>query len=66
MAKAVKEVAVKEAAEKKLIYVVVKAFHDINNFSTVYQRGENVSHFSAERLERLINAGAVEIKDNDK
>lgn len=40
-------------------YIVATPFRDINDFSKEYVAGEDVSHFDAERLERLVKNGHV-------
>jgi len=43
-------------------YVVVSEFRDKNDFNKFWTVGSDVSSFSSERLERLINLGYVEQK----
>lgn len=46
-------------------YLVASPFRDINNFSKFYEVGDDVSHFSEERLLRLVELGYVEAPKED-
>lgn len=46
-------------------YTVKKDFRDSEDFSKVYSKGEDVSHFNEHRLKKLVDLGHVENK-NDK
>ncbi|MVM35267.1 hypothetical protein GO755_34920 [Spirosoma sp. HMF4905] len=46
---------------KKPTHVVIKEFHDIDNFDKVHEVGDDVSHFDKERLDKLVENGHVEV-----
>lgn len=53
----------KPAASKKSAGATVTVeFRDVNDFTKIHQVGDDVSHFDADRLEKLINLGYVEGK----
>lgn len=55
--KPAKEAKPKEAKPKK--YVVVSQFADRNNFSKIYNVGDDISSFDAERIKSCIEKGLI-------
>lgn len=49
----------KPKKEKAKGYIVISSFRDQNDFNRIYQKGEAVSHFDAERLASLQEKGLV-------
>lgn len=43
-------------------HIVVQQFRDESNFDKIHSEGSDVSHFDADRLEKLIGLGLVEKK----
>ncbi|MGV6945041.1 hypothetical protein [Sphingobacterium kyonggiense] len=48
-----------EAKPKQKRFVVVNPFSDLHDISKKYDEGDDVSHFSQERLQSAINRGLV-------
>lgn len=59
-AKKVKEAVQKtEKPSTKESYTVITPFRDTNDFDKRYGKGDDVSHFDQERLDKLVGMGLV-------
>jgi len=48
-----------DAKPKQKKYIVANPFSDLHDISKKYEEGDDVSHFSQERLQSAINRGLV-------